>query len=202
MQPWDILGVFQINLLVLQSGDFGLVLLLFYTSLTVGLYRAASWWCGGKGARGKISSTAHAPPSSTMSVAMKRVNIFRRGITLPGRSELSQAATTPCRLQLYAGNWGSMLQLYTPFGITFWTFSLPCYILVDIIGAGPWATNKINADISYNSCVWPVLNCDFKILRDYFIVYNQVFIFTILCTLWLSNFFNMKMATIPWRWCK
>jgi hypothetical protein len=30
----------------------------------------------------------------------KRVNVFERGITLPGRSELSLAATTSCRLQL------------------------------------------------------------------------------------------------------
>jgi hypothetical protein len=28
------------------------------------------------------------------------VNVFENGITLPGRSEVSQAATTPCRLQL------------------------------------------------------------------------------------------------------
>jgi hypothetical protein len=30
------------------------------------------------------------------------VNVFETGITLPGRSEVSQAATTPCRLQLRA----------------------------------------------------------------------------------------------------
>ena len=29
-----------------------------------------------------------------------RVNVFERGITLPGRPEVSLAATTPCRLQL------------------------------------------------------------------------------------------------------
>ena len=31
-----------------------------------------------------------------------RVNVFERGITLPGRVEESLAATTPCRLQLSA----------------------------------------------------------------------------------------------------
>jgi hypothetical protein len=35
------------------------------------------------------------------------VNVFVKGITPPGRSELSQAATTPCRLQQCAVLWSS-----------------------------------------------------------------------------------------------
>jgi len=35
------------------------------------------------------------------------VNVFETGITLPGRSEVSLAATAPCRLQLCAVEWGS-----------------------------------------------------------------------------------------------
>jgi hypothetical protein len=43
--------------------------------------------------------------------APKRGNIFETGITLPGRSEVSLAAATPCRLQQsYQVVW-SLLQL-------------------------------------------------------------------------------------------
>jgi hypothetical protein len=47
---------------------------------------------------------------------------------------------------------------------------------------------KTEADISYSSCVLLILNSDFKILRDYFAVYNQVFIVNILCIMWRLSF--------------
>jgi hypothetical protein len=44
--------------------------------------------------------------TSTVTAAINALKVqlmfFERGITLPGRSEVSLAATTPCRLQLYA----------------------------------------------------------------------------------------------------
>jgi hypothetical protein len=43
------------------------------------------------------------------------------------------------------------------------------------------------ADMSYNTCVQLILNCDFKILHDYFIVYNQVWIVAILSTIMESR---------------
>jgi hypothetical protein len=44
--------------------------------------------------------------------------------------------------------------------------------------------------VVYNTVVTQefVLNCDYKILRDYFILYNQVSIVTILCTTWRFSF--------------
>ena len=65
---------------------------------------------GWKGKLVKSGSTAHASvfgPFQKVHIACfyecppNGVNVFERGITLPGRSELSLAATTPCRLQLY-----------------------------------------------------------------------------------------------------
>jgi hypothetical protein len=49
----------------------------------------------------------------------------------------------------------------------------------------------------YSSCVLLILNCDFKILRDYFIAYNQVFIVKILCTMWRFEFWRWKWLRHP-----
>jgi hypothetical protein len=49
-------------------------------------------------------------------------------------------------------------------------------------------------------CWIECLNCDFKLLRDYFIVQNQVFIVTILCTVSSFEILKWKWLEPPWRW--
>jgi hypothetical protein len=48
----------------------------------------------------------------------------------------------------------------------------------------------------YNSCDQLTLNCEWKILRDYFIVHNQSFIVNILCDVW-SLIFEDKNGYNP-----
>ena len=79
-------------------------------------YRCECWWCGVKRSavgrhclhcrnqasyiRSKNVNTAWSYESTA-----NTGNVFETGITLPGRSELSLAVTTPCRLQLCAVSW-------------------------------------------------------------------------------------------------